>query len=713
MHSSATRGVDEKDRWARLRKLAERDTTLANNLLRYVVAEELRNQGLPDDAATLIEPIADLQHLTPATRLFFGCLADARRDEALRKALSSANSSVADDPEILWLIATHAWNIGDLPESRRAVERLLTIEPDDGSARLLKIELQLRSDDLDQLLRELALPIEQLRFHRLTDKFRVAALLGHFGHMERAVAYAYRLFQENKGISQAWMCFSGLVLHEGIDTEASEQSWKMTVVAENAAVDMEFDDGEKKFIIIEPDAALRRLDADSWEPDHQLSLAIMGLKIGDRFTNPSNSKSGTIHQIHHKYLSKYHFILTHHESRFPNVKAIRSIPVDASTPNGLAPILEELKARRDWVEQEQSKYLKDVSPLAVLAQRVGCDVIDVANGLAEQNLPMKVARGNEPERQAAISAIAANSASGCVLDLLSFWVCWKLGALGILSDVCGPIHLAQSTMDQLQARREQISQSAQTGLRSMQSRDGGMIVNETAPEIVQGWLKDIDSAIEWVKQHAVMCPLSASETLPEQLRQFVRRPTKGIFDALVIAMQKEILLVTDDLPTREFGQAFGFGRSSWLQPVFLTASNRKKIDFDTYTRWMGHLIGAGHSYIGVSSANLIRAAKIDHDAGECPGYYFREISRMIGGIVADPISHINVVVEFLRRVWRDPSTRPYREKSTSHLLEQLIRERTSDYERILRTVCVRAVGIPELRQYLANWLTGHFLRIDQ
>jgi predicted Zn-dependent protease len=205
----------------------------------------------------IIEPIADLQHLSPATRLYLGCLADARRDETLRKALSTASPAVANDPETLWLVATHSWNIGDLPESRRALDKLLSVQPDDGSARLLKIELLLRSDDLDNLLPELDRPIEKLRFHRLTDRFRVAALLGNFGHIDRAVAYAYRLFQENKAMSQAWMCFSGLVLREGTDIKAVEEDWKLSAVAENAAVDIEYDDGEKSFIIIEPDSAKR------------------------------------------------------------------------------------------------------------------------------------------------------------------------------------------------------------------------------------------------------------------------------------------------------------------------------------------------------------------------------------------------------------------------------------------------------------------------
>jgi tetratricopeptide (TPR) repeat protein len=709
----ARRGVDEEDRWARLREMAKREATLESNLFRYLVAEEMREQGLWDEAARLIEPIADLQHLSPATRLYLGCLADARRDEALRNALSSASSAVLNDPETLWLVATHSWNIGDLPESRRALDKLLAIQPDDGSARLLQVELLLRSDDLDNLLPELDRPIEQLRFHRLTDRFRVAALLGNFGHMDRAVAYAYRLFQENKGMSQAWMCFSGLVLRESTDIKAAEEDWKLSAVADNAAVDMEYEDGEKSFIIIEPNAAIRRLDADSWEPDHQLSRAIMGLKVGDRFTNPSNSKSGTVKEIRHKYVAKYHFVLAHHESRFPTIGAIRSMSIDVSTPEGIAPILDELKARRDWVEQEQSSYLNGISPLTVLGHRIGSDVIDVASGIAGQGLRLKVTRGDELERQSAVTAIASNGSSRCVMDVLAFWTCWKLEALGAVSDVCGPIHLPQSTMDQLYGRREQINQHSQSGLKSAAYRDGGLAMTEVAPDVIQVWLKDLDSAIDWAKQHAIICPLIASEKLPDELRQFLRSPARGIFDALMIAFDKDCLLITDDLPTREIGQFFGFGRSSWLQPVFLVAFNRRKIDFETYTKWMSHLIGAGHGYIGVSTGNLMMAAKIDHDAGQCPGYFFKEIGKMIGGTVAEPNSHINVALEFLRYVWTTDATRPYRAGASGHLLEQLIRERTGDYGRILRTVAVRLKDISEFIEYMSVWLTGHFLRIDR
>jgi hypothetical protein len=701
--------TDKGDRHARLIDLAGAEFTLVNSLSRYLVAEEMRNQGLPAEAAKLIEPIIDLQNLSPATRLYLGCLVQARRDEAFRLSLANAGSVVRQDPEILWLLATHSWNVGDLPESRRAVDALLVDHPDSASARLLKIELLVRSDDIGELLPELERPIERLAFNRLNDKFRVASLLGHFGFMDRAVAYAYRLFLENKEISQSWLCFSGLVFREGMNPETSERSWDLKAVCEYAAVDIDYADGEKLYIIIEPDSLLRRLDAESWEPDHPLVRQMTGLAVGQQFTNASNGKSGTIRQIRHKYVAKHHYVLANHEARFPNVSAFRSVSVDVSAPDGLAPLLEELRARHDWVEQEQESYRKGPWPLAILAHRVGCDTIETASGLAAQELPLKVALGSEAERNAAVAEIVSNRAASCVLDLLSFWTCWKLGALRPLSEVCGTVHLAQSTMDQLQARRDRMSHAAQSGSKTAGYQDGKIAVTEIAPEVVKEWLADIDGAIEWAKSSAIVSPLIVPEKIPEVLREFLRDSPSEIFDSLVLAIQKELLLVTDDMPTREFGRRFGFERGTWLQPVFMVAFNKSKIDFDTYVRWTAHLVGAGHNYVCVSGKALIGAASIDVEAGECPGYFFKQIARMIDGAAAEPASHIRVVVEFLRHAWNAPFALGYRERATGFLLDQLVRERTGDYGRILRTVMWALADIPALTVYLAAWLRGHFL----
>src|SRR3546814_7866343 len=80
---------------------------------------------------------------------------------------------------------------------------------------------------------------------------------------------------------------------------------------------------------------------------------------------------------------------------------------------GLDQILEELKARREWVEAEQERYLKGPWMITLFAHRVGSDVIEVANGLAAQGLRVKVTSGVESQRNAAARSITENHGQGC------------------------------------------------------------------------------------------------------------------------------------------------------------------------------------------------------------------------------------------------------------------------------------------------------------
>ncbi len=82
---------------------------------------------------------------------------------------------------------------------------------------------------------------------------------------------------------------------------------------------------------------------------------------------------------------------------------------------------------------------------------------------------------------------------------------------------------------------------------------------------------------------------------------------------------------------------------------------------------------------------------------------------MIGGIHAEPTSHIDAVVGCLRDLWEDLKTTGFRQPVTGHLLRQLVRERGNDYAAILRTVLVRVSDLHSLADYIHSWLRGHFL----
>ena len=162
-------GLDEEAVQRRLRGVASNLPRDAVMMKRYIVAEELQNQKLHEEASRLLEGHVDLSRRSPAAMLYLQNLAAARRDDAFHKALEDAAPAVRDDPAVLWIVALHAWNIGNLPGAFKAVEALLAQHPDDPPALLLKIAILLRQSRSSEVLAELDRPVENLNWSRLQE----------------------------------------------------------------------------------------------------------------------------------------------------------------------------------------------------------------------------------------------------------------------------------------------------------------------------------------------------------------------------------------------------------------------------------------------------------------------------------------------------------------------------------------------------------------
>ncbi len=699
---------DEAVAKARLSALAASVPETVDLTARYFLAVELLRHDLPEAASRLLDGRVDLSRPSPTTSVYLRSLASARRDQTFHAALDQAAPEVRDDPDTRWTVATHAWNRGDLAVSLSALEALLARAPHDGRARLLRVEILMRQDLAAELFSDLGRPIEHLRFERAEDRFRVATLLGHFGFVERAVAFAYRLFLQHRDLSRAWMTLAMIVLEEGWREGDAPPRWGMVEVGPHAAVDLVYADDSTAFFVVEPDAELRRLDPEAWEPDHRLVQAAAGLRTGAQFTAP-DGRQAEIKQIRHKYVARTQFVLQNHEKRFPAIFGFKHIRLDPDQDGGFDDILAQLKAKDDWTREEATQYVSGPMSLGVLAQRMDMDTINVSAGLAADEVKLKVAFGSLEERDAATEAIRNNRRAGCVLDLLAFWTAWRLEALEAVVAACGPIHLPQSVLDRLRARREAFEGPSGNGFLSSRYDQGKMSVTEVSADDVAALHDETGRAIAWVDQNATIAAVLAGDELPEVLREHLRFGRGDMFDAAVLSHQSHLLLVSDDLPIREFGSAMNGVGGAWLHAVFGQSRWRGHIDEDQYVRWSAHLIGAGHSYLGVTGDMLARAARLDALVERAPGYLFRALSKMVGGVAAEPHSHIAAAAGCLRRLWRDPEAVAYREPTTGFLLRQLIRDRTKDYDAILRDLLRALRTLPGLVDYIEGWLRGYFL----
>lgn len=689
----------------RLLVLVDKVSEDASFLFRFELADALDDADQPGLAADLLKDRVDLTRPGGPTRLYLRCLTLARRDEEYRRSLDEASDAVRDDPHLLWSEAAHYWNIGDLARAQGALERLISVAPKNGQAHLLRLEIFIRRDQTGLLLAELDNALEELEFTRLEDGLRLSRLLAHFGHLDRGAALAYKLFLSHRDVSPAWMALSAIVLNEG---RTDPPRWTMPGVDLDAAVDVRFDDGEERLFFIESDPELRRIDPESVEPDHPLVQSLWGLRQGDDFET-EDGRRGTVVRLRHKFVARFHYILDHHQDRFPKVSGFRRVSIDTEAEGGLEPIIALAKARQEWIEQEQRTWAATNMPLAILARRVGADVIEVAGGIAQSGQPLRVAQGKNEERRQAMQEILEAKAGGCTLELHSFWTAWRLKTLDTIVALCGPVHVPQTLLDALRSRRENFSQHCADGFKSAGYENGKLTVQEASAEQMQALRDDTKGAIEWLEANAKIRPIAAPDELPEVVREILRTAPHGTFDAVLVALQTGTLLISDDLIVRQYFGAIAKRQGAWSQVVLQTAQARGLLEQDDYVRLTANLIDAGHAYIGTNGEALASAARIDHAAGDALGYNFRMHASTIGGPNAEMRSHFTACHECLLSLWSDEGTTPYRQPVTGYLLRQLIRGRPDDYGVALRAMLVATRGVPHLQEYLIGWLQGHFI----
>ena len=700
------RGATESEIAERARAVAATVPADIEMSTRVLIAGELRNFNRPLEASRLLDGHVDLGRMSPAALLYLQSLAGARRDDAFLASLKNAAREVRECPEVLWLQSTHAWNVGDLGVSLKAVEAFLVERPDNFRARLLQIEILARQNNSTEIEKELSRPIEEIRDASLEGQLRIVTLLSYFGFTERAAAFAYRLFLQHRDDPRIWMAFSSVLLSEG--NGSGTKSWDMPSVAPDAAVDVTFDDGERQFFVIESDAELLRLDLDSREPDHPLAAAVSAKVVGNEFT--VEGRKGQINGIRHKYVARFHYILENYEKRFPTIFGFRGVKFDPGSPDGLDDVKAQLAARDNWVRAQSELYQSGNIPLAVLAMNTGSNSIDAASGVGSYGIKLKVALGNEIERQLAARSVAAHKRGGCVLDLWTYWTAHRLGALEVIQELFGELLVTQHTLDELRIYRSKAAESLETGLHTMSMKDGAITLTEALPDYVSGWVADIDQAINWIEKENASRAVVATDKLPDVLLEHLQFDTSHLFDEMVLALHSNLILLSDDLPLRNIAASLGVRGGVWLHWLAGAALERGKIDYDEYVTWSAALIEAGQTYLGISGAALTAALEKDVANGQTkPGNDFLVLSKVIGGKLADPRSHIEATLSCIRTIWADAKFAAIRQQATSQLLRKLLHERTKDYKIILRTLALRVRDDPILTNYVVGWAIGHFI----
>lgn len=677
--------------------------TQADFLVRVEGAQFLGSLGAHEAASNALHGRVDLTRDTLALRVYLAASMSAGLMVRARDALTAIPTSVSTLPYYRKAAAMLHWSTGDARSATRLVAELRELEPQRLDILLWYVDCLIRLGCEPEIKALLASVDDDQLEGPLDAKIRLARALVTFGEYDRALRCAYHVFLANRDTPQAWMGLIAVVL----GLPAGDRPDLLREFADEEAV-VEIESREKLRYSIEADEKLRHYTLDAIDVTHPIAMAVRGLRAGDKFIHPSGGNA-TILSVKNKYLEAFHTALSRYNDRFPSAGGLRRVEVDFKEPNGLDEMKSILASRAIHVTEEATRYEKGQITLGVLAFATGVYPVEAMLGLSELGLAFRVAHGFHEEREAALEAIGRNKRRGCVVDGPTLHIIRRLSLESIVTAICGPIGVAQGTIDTIRERLLVVDERRTQRAGTLAYVGGELRMSDTSSEAITSLRETLRSDIEWLDNNASVLPALPKFEPPQSVRRMNQLVGVRLFDDIFAASGAERLFLAEDLLTRQLAAEMG-APGTWLQPVLMLARERDLISIPDYARSLCYLSEIGETFLSVDGGVLLAAHKLDVEAGEAaPGRHLGGVMSCIGGAKADARSHADAVAGFLAALWREGSLSAQREPITGAALRQLLRERILDYREILQYLTWKLGRNGGLVEYLHGWRVGHFM----
>ena len=672
---------------------------------RLQIAQFLESHNASEVASDLLAGRVQPDKDTVGLRTYLQSSIGAQLAARAQTVLKAIPAEVAAKPFYRRMAAIHYWNSGDAKTAAPLIEATYLTSPEKLHLLLWYIDTLIRGGCQDRVRELLSAPVEDTHEGTVAERSRLARALASFGHPERALKLAYRGFVLNRSAPAAWMGLMSVML-------AGEELEGLNLLSEVIGPDHSFEvrlsDGSSRHYLIESDEAVRNVEHEALPPEHALAKAVQGLKPGDTLVWPLDGTKAEVTAAKHKYLDAFHTAMARYNERFPDAGGLKRIAVTTEGKNAFAELKTQLIARSEYVSAQSRQYAEGKLSLAMLAHMTGADPIDVMLGLSDTGTRYRVATGLEQERLAAFRAIAANNAAGCVVDAATYHCIRRLGLEEAVVGVCGKIGMAQVTADLYRARLKSIGlEKGSAG--TMGYRDGKFYMSERTEEQKEGTRATIKSDLDWLTSNAEILPARPVEDPPPAFRRLGSVKGARFFDDVYAANGSGRILLVDDLFTRQVAGMLGTPATS-LQPVLMIARDQKILSAEQYANAITELADIGQEFISIDPPTLALSRKLDRGSGEEGiGRRFKAATKALGGKRADPGSHCSVAATFIDALWSSSSLQPADYQATSHLLRELLKDRTEDYQAILDALDQRLAHRMSFRTYLRQWARGHFL----
>ncbi|MCZ4258917.1 hypothetical protein SAMN04488117_11773 [Celeribacter baekdonensis] len=678
-------------------------------------ADELLARGFFRECTDLLRDRVGFRKLSPALEtLCDACLRGHLG--TLAKEIDETLSPQVKESVFGWRFSSNvAYLSGVAAKAVPPARKLFEDNPKSLNALDWYVQALLRTNDKNRIKRVVTSLDDAKLTGTVEDRSNYVKLLVFCGELERARAFAYRLFCENQNDAQAWLALSASVLAFGRPQDADD-SFQVDVVQDGASFEIVRSDGSIQSFTLETDDDLFTLREGNIALDHPVAIAALGKSVGEEFDWPfKGNGTARITSVKHKALAAFHQITHKFEERFPNVSGFKSVSVNFEDPSGLDEMKAMLKQRVDYAQSKAAEYLEGSYPIYILGYHLGVDPIDALLGLySECGIPPKVSSCSHVDQEKAQRSLLSAKKSGVIFDAAAFYLMRRLEIETAVEEEFGQIGVTQETVDVYIRRLRQLEDTSffdsefgerRTG--NISIRDGQIIMTETSEEDVVAKLDMIRADLRWLQSRCAVLPAVAKIDPPDEVIRFRREAGGRFFDDIFAADGSGRVLISDDFHLRNWAEGLFGVPGAWMQALLVHLEEQKRIPVEKVVRGTLELQYLGEDALSTNADRLLFAAEM-MASGEITEDDFAKYSSLLGQKGAEIRSHVEVALATIRGLWTVGSLSAVRAKATGIILRNLTRLQGADARVVLDTIQTLNRN-PSVGQYLQQWRVGHFL----
>lgn len=649
------------------------------------LAEEFYFLGQFEDAADIYERIVDATLNTSLTRQLLSSYYGAGEIGKAYRICQTLHQRYGPLEYVSEIEAAVHEEIGDLAEAKRVCQEYLGVYPDDFRMKLHMALLNAHSNNLEELDEFLGSQIN-IDALSLEHGFSLAKLYAARNSDKKALEIMYQMRRKYFNHSEAHLNYFFFFYAR----EQKNEEWLDPCrVCVDAAVLVEDSSGKTDWYIIvdQEDSDIHRRE---FNKDHQIARKLLGKSVGDEVLLIASGYSrevGKIVDIKSKYVQAFQEIQNSYEKQFPDKPGLWQIKwerpeKDGELPKNIEKMIRETSKKQIEISQKAERFYEEGKiTIGAFACSTRRSVLEVWGGLMNNpELGIKCCLGTFEERNHALSLL--NNNPRLIVDVISLMTLCGLGVGDAITKAFGKLGIAQSTVDFLRHITQERKGPPSRGYMTIGVEGENLVKQMVSAGEVEHNIEYMEGVLQWIKDNCEILPSKAALKIRRDKREKLENTFgKSFIDTILIGGEPGKMLYSDDILLRRFAkndeQLQNFFKGTelefnvdgvWTQVVLIYCLKNGFLDRNSYNKMIVKLVCSHYYFTSIDLGVLIEAVR---QSNWEPSELFKTALRVLSGEDCDENSVIDLSVNFLFELWKEPISSASRDYLVLSLLDSV------------------------------------------